>query len=478
VFVTDALNMHSTPTTQRRNGPGAPSSQRGAASLIIVMVLFFVLTMVAAYTSRNLLFEQRISANQARSTQALEAAEAGIEWAVAQLSSGRIMASCTASADSGDISFRQRYVGIDDAGLMRARRRLSDGGPLWPGCFFDVRSPENALADETSGSWVCDCPADAAPSLSAPAGTGLAYPAFRVRFITFPTNGGSVEPLRPGTIRIESRGCTQLIEGCLDFGPTPVEGEGQATISVVLALHPVLKTPPSAAVTVGGNVELGDNPVQATNTDAASSGLILHVAGTIGAATRAATEASAVTIGGQPVERAIIEGDASLLLPAMAASGENDANRFFAGFMGVLPSVYREKPLVVHRACAPVCDGAQLRELVKRHPGRPLWLKGEVVLDGDIGESPPSGALQPVLVIVEDGSVTSSGGGTLHGVMYLRRSSLAAASYSINGALIVEEGLVGTSSTPSVAYNPNVLSHLRLQQGSFVRVPGSWRDFR
>ncbi|MBK7062382.1 MAG: hypothetical protein IPH51_18705 [Rubrivivax sp.] len=35
-----------------------------------MMVLFFIMSLVAAYTSRNLIFEQRTSANQLRSTQA------------------------------------------------------------------------------------------------------------------------------------------------------------------------------------------------------------------------------------------------------------------------------------------------------------------------------------------------------------------------------------------------------------------------
>ena len=52
--------------------------ERGAATLVVVMVLFFIISMVAAYTSRNLIFEQRTSANQYRSTQAQEAAEAGL----------------------------------------------------------------------------------------------------------------------------------------------------------------------------------------------------------------------------------------------------------------------------------------------------------------------------------------------------------------------------------------------------------------
>jgi hypothetical protein len=477
------VSLHPVRVSSRGDATGAGLRQRGAASLVVVMVLFFVLTMVAAYTSRNLLFEQRISANQARSTQALEAAEAGIEWAVAQLSSGRITAACMASIDPADNSFRQRYVDIDAAGLMRRRLQPTSGGALWPGCYFDVGAALNSPAR----AWVCDCPADGPPGLSTPTGTGLAYPAFRVRFLTFPTAAAVPDdPLRPGSIRIESRGCTQLIDGCLDFGPTPVDGEGQATISTVLALHPVLKTPPTAAVTVGGNVDLGANAVLATNTDAASGGLVLHVAGTLDAATRAATEAAAVTIGGVPLERAIVEDDTSLLMPAVAVPGVPAADRFFAGFMGLLPDVYQDQPLVVRHTCAPSCDSAEVRALAEQHPGRPLWLTGDVEFDGNvIIETPPQPGIpaQPVLVIVQ-GTVTASGTSTLNGVLYVRAADWnPTPGFRINGALLVEGNLGDPASstpsaTPEVVYDPGVLAELRLRQGSFVRVPGSWRDFQ
>ena len=88
--------------------------ESGAASLIVVMVLFFLMSLVAAYTSRNLIFEQRTSVNQYRATQAYEAAEAGLEWALTLLNSGRIGADCLETgAATTDTSFRQRYLAID-----------------------------------------------------------------------------------------------------------------------------------------------------------------------------------------------------------------------------------------------------------------------------------------------------------------------------------------------------------------------------
>ena len=66
--------MRSSATTRRL---GTLRGQSGAASLVVVLMLFFVIALVSAYTSRNLIFEQRTANNQYRSTQALEAAEAG-----------------------------------------------------------------------------------------------------------------------------------------------------------------------------------------------------------------------------------------------------------------------------------------------------------------------------------------------------------------------------------------------------------------
>ena len=53
--------------------------QRGVAALVITVLLFFTMLLASVYLNRNLVFEQRSSANQYRATQAFEAAEAGLE---------------------------------------------------------------------------------------------------------------------------------------------------------------------------------------------------------------------------------------------------------------------------------------------------------------------------------------------------------------------------------------------------------------
>ena len=72
--------------------------QHGAATLISTVVVLVLMTLVAFFASRNIVFERKTAANQYRSTKAIEAAEAGIEWAIGNLNSSRkISTACAAS---------------------------------------------------------------------------------------------------------------------------------------------------------------------------------------------------------------------------------------------------------------------------------------------------------------------------------------------------------------------------------------------
>ena len=194
--------------------------QRGVTTLIVVGVLFFVLSLVAAYTNRSMIFEQRTASNQYRSTLAFEAAEAGVEWALSMLNGGRIDASCIPSTNVADTSLRQRYLTIDPAtGVITPNGTLdADGGSdLWPSCVFD------------GSDWNCSCPAAGAPAVAAPVGTGV-FPAFRVRFVRASTT-------QPGIVQVQVNGCTRLDDQCLDFPSQAVGGEGRATVQSLIALR-------------------------------------------------------------------------------------------------------------------------------------------------------------------------------------------------------------------------------------------------
>ena len=60
--------------------PHPLTSQRGAATLAITLMLAFVVLLSVAFANRSMLFEAKTSANQYHAAQAYEAAEAGLDW--------------------------------------------------------------------------------------------------------------------------------------------------------------------------------------------------------------------------------------------------------------------------------------------------------------------------------------------------------------------------------------------------------------
>jgi Tfp pilus assembly protein PilX len=408
--------------------PGA-RAQRGVASLAVVLVLFFIVSMVAAYTGRNLIFEQRTANNQYASSQAMDAAEAGLEWALAKANQGRIDADCAASANAGDTPFRERYLAINAAsGSMTAT--AASATCVWNGADWDCRCP-------TAG--------DALPAQPAGAGT---FPAFRVRFATLAT--------QPGVIRLESNGCTRLDANCLSFGGQGLASEGRTIVRAVVALAGALPRPPAAALTARGDI---GGAMQLVNTHAPANGTAVQTGGAIDD-----SALQIVGLPGTPTGEAVLAHDATL--PA-------EADNYFASFFNQWPATHRRQPVAIALDCAAGCNAATLRALAARNPGRVIWAQGDLSLDtaGDIGS-----AAAPLMLVVE-GDVTATTPVTLRGVVYARKSDWALSGpATVRGAVVAEGGVTGAD-TPTIVYDRAVIDRLRLAAGSFVRVPGGWRDY-
>ena len=436
--------------------PAHQQRQRGAAALIVVLLLFFIVSMVAAYTSRNLIFEQRTGANQYRSTQAMEAAQAGLEWAKAMLNHGRIDADCQPSATLTDTTFRQRYLLADSNGNFSARGTTGTlpttlATQLTPTCVFN------------GTDWDCECPSTAAPTLSPPSGTALA-PAFRVRI---GVGGGS---FAPGTVRIESVGCTRLSNDCLSFAAPGELNEGRAMVTELLGLVGGLPSPPLATLTAGSAVNLASASLQLANPDVASGGATIQARSTV--ATGSAVLSS---LPGTPGDLSVVANDVSL--PDGATS--TGADRMFASIFNLWPATHKQQPaaLVLDSSTGGCggggCNAAAVRDALALNPGRVLWVEGDLTVDssGDIGS-----ATEPALLIVE-GDLVFTTSATIHGLVYLRTGTwTTSGGGAVRGAVIAEAGVAGNGST-SIVYDADVLRRLRLNHGSFVQVPGGWKDF-
>lgn len=462
----------------RATGNGAPHQlrrQRGAASLVVVMVLFFIMSLVAAYTSRNLIFEQRTSVNQYRATQAFEAAEAGMEWAIAQLNGGRIDDSCLeAGVTNANTSFRQRYLAINTnpapdpaSGMVTVLTRpAAPGNPPVPrraGCVWD------------GSAWLCRCPSNNDPVLPVPAGTGI-FPAFWISFST-------VDVARPGVVQIVINGCTRADQDCLRSAATSTNVEGRALVTALVALKGAVATPPVAALTVFGDVlRVGaGNDLSVFNTDLGRGGLTIQASGTVNS-----TKVVLGSAPGTPGSASLIESDDSMgklmdpLLMPTGLAGRVPADRAFASTFGLWPNTSRWQPGAVRLTCPAGDCRADLADAVALNPDRVIWIEGDLRLEsaGDVGSLPNPADLTvagPAVIIATGNLIVTSAGVRMFGLVYTRSGGWTGGG-EIQGAAIAEANLVATAGQ-TVVFDGNVLDTLRLRAGSFVRVPGGWRDF-
>jgi len=436
--------------------------QRGVASLVVVMVLLFIVALVAAYTSRNMIFEQRTSTNQYRSTAALEAAEAGLEWAITMLNEGRIDAACTPIANLAFDSFRDRYVTINaTTGVVTSKIDI----PAAAGTVLEPTAYPTCVMN--GAAWTCSCPTVGnAPAVAAPAGNGI-YPAFRVHFRTITTAPG-VPTTQPGVVQVEVNGCTSLNEACLRFPfPDGVVGEGRATVSSLVALASALPSTPAAALTARGTVNAGNGlGISVYNTDTAAGGMTVHSGDVFN------TGAMQLwSVPGTPSYASISASDA-----ALATTG----TRLFTNTFNMWPVTYRDQPATVQLNCAATCTAATVRVAAARNPGRILWLNGDVNFNSPaaIGS-----AAVPVMMVVS-GNVRFSSTTTIFGVIYGQALSGGTAfslsgngAATVQGALMAENDLDGNAANASIVFDSGVINRVHLMSGSFVRVPGGWKDF-
>lgn len=423
--------------------------QRGLAALIVTMLLFLAMVLAALFVNRNLLFEQRSATNQYRASQASEAAEAGLEWALAQLNNPRqlgtdcLEASPTPAASAATTAFRARHLRIDPRSGKITPATWTSGTTvqaLRPTC---VRS---------AAGWDCSCPSHAAPTLPPIAGTATA-PVFSIEFVAAD---------RPGVVRIVSTGCTRSTGACpTDVGATL---EANARVEAAVALVPALRTRPTAPLTARGGVTTSA-ALSVHNPDP-DSGIAIDAGGPI-----AAPAARLTAPAGASLASALVANDAALAATPPAL--------LFAQLFGIGKTHWKSQPGVTRIDCtaeaASGCSSALLHAVGKAGTPPLVWIDGDLALTGPLAIGSPE---RPV-VVAAGGAARLSGDVRFHGVLYassLSWNGTSAAGALLRGALISESGYDGDG-TPTLLYDRPLLASLRYASGSFVRVGGSWRDF-
>ncbi len=420
--------------------------QRGAAALVVTLLLFFAMTLIAAFANRGLIFEQRSAANQARASVAFEAAEAGLEWALAQLNQGQSLdASCRSSGSVGDRNFRERLLSFDATTRRHTPVTWNNAGQavaLQPSC---VRQ---------GSGWACSCPSAGHPVLAAPS-TSTPAPAFSIQFAA-----GSER----GTVLLRSTGCTHLGGACLPGSAATVDAT--ARVQAVLGLVPGLATPPTAPLTVQQGITVSPGAALGLhNPDAGANGVVLHSGGPAHLA-----GARLSTAPGAAIATSIVSDDSGLrTLPR---------ERLFASLFGLDTSSWQDQPGLTRFVCNGSCAAALQQALgVLQGTGtgaRQVWVEGDLRLEGAVVIGSPT---RPVVLVV-NGAARFTGPVVVHGLVYSSslRWDAASSGALVRGAVVSESSYFGDAS-PDLFYDARVLAALKSDSGSFVRLPGSWKDF-
>lgn len=425
----------------------APTAQRGAATLVVVMVMFLVMALLAGYANRALLFEQRIANSYYRASVAQEMAEAGLEWSLAQLNGEASDSSCTPSATAGT-RFVDRYLSISAAD--RGIRQSGSGGGV-----------ASTVVDCTrSGSgWTCRCPALGSWAAPSPVSGTAMTPSFGITIqpIKYPSPAGA------GTIQLTSMGCTDsVVSSCIGADVNSKASQGASLQRALVALVSAVRSPPAAPLVVKGDVRVIGIGLGLHNTDPRSAGLLYDVKGAVSGF----NDSRLNSVPGTSPSLARIANDNTL--PA-------DGVEFFRMFMGAVPDRYELHPSLRKVTCSNDCGGTLATAYTAGK--RIIWVDGDMAIQSNQTLGSPS---DPV-VIIADGDVVLDGAFRLYGILVARGhvnwTNTSAASSLIVGMLLAE-GDVDTNGSMDIVYQPAIADQLRNRVGSFVRVPGGWTDIQ
>lgn len=430
---------HALPLSTAHRVASGPARQRGVATLVVVMALFFVLALVAAYTNRNLVYEQRTAANSYRAERALATADGAVDWTLSQLNGGRVALNCGASTTASDGDFRSRYLTLNS----------QNGGyvtsALMPTCITP-HSNTPALR--------CACPTPtSAGSITVP--TDEPATAFRVSFMT-PT-GMTTTP--PGTVYLQVTGCSNVSPGaasCISNDPNP-EADARSQVRATLGLVRALPAKPVAPLVVGNDITVPANMLVVTN-----------------------AETSAVAVHG----RSFSTSGATLLFGPDGAAGSNqassalhalvDAGKFFEAAFGMPAALYKAQPAVVRVACPAGCtmSDAPVVNALTNFPGRTVYIDGDLAFDSVPGSSTVGTTAIPVMLVV-NGTLTLTAAVNLTGFVYATEVLWQSGTATLQGALAAAQNFTATTAV-TIAYDADVMATITKGYGSFVRVPGGW----
>lgn len=449
-----------------------PRLQRGAAALAVSLILLVAMTLIGFFVNRGVIFEQRTSANQYRATKAFEMAEAGLEWAVAQLNAEAPILgapSCDATTGVASNTFAARYLTIGPGGLGVVANGRASG----------------SIA--SNGSVTASCPT---PGNAATLG-GSDEPRFMVEF----SRAGLTDPW---SVRIISRGCTNAGNYCVDGSTGAPSPDGVAVATAVYKMMPALPLAPGAGLVTGGSATTGGNFTVINDKDYPSNGITINS----GSVVNLGNGTNVYTIGGTHPRASILDNDASL---RNLTNADGSGEIMFQSFMGDSFAQYQANPktwIVTSGACpaaaagrcTPNCGsavacGTALMDVYTNKGVEKFWADTPVQFASS--NRPAASTANPdrsfgttdrPLIIGSSSNIDFNGAIVAYGMFYAATATatdnyvmVGTGSATVVGAIVTRSDFVKGAGSLNLVYDAKLFTPQQ-NFGLMVRVPGSWRD--
>ena len=433
--------------------------QRGAATLIVTMVLLFSTSIIMLYLNRSILFEQKTSANQMRSTMAMEMAEAGMEWAVGMLNTPYDINAACELLSTTDTPFRQKYVQTkwgqaDDLSDPETPTDVIPAKTTYPGCKIN------------GNARTCNCPnVPSSGSATASLGTDI-LPGFTVAFdnVLDPTDSTKNET---ESVRIIVTGCTAQAGACAPA--TTGNSDATATVTSILKIRPLLRAAPASPLTCGKSCDVGVS-YTVINKDVATGGILINAGTEI-----KGTGKDSASIPGQPPENSFLANDSSLL--AISSSDTTcSASAMFGSYFGSTIAQFADSPMTKTIAnCGPANECGKKVDDAYAEGWRSFYFPDGFARNTSTGNL---GSVTDPVTLVSDAGFDINGTIDIYGMIFANKANFTdggTGTANIHGALVTCADYKNNGSG-TLEYDADVLKNARRSTGVLVRVPGSWTD--
>lgn len=423
--------------------------QRGGATLLVTMILLFSTSIIMLYLNRSILFEQKTSANQMRSTMALEMAEAGMEWATGMLNTAYDIDANCSFLTTTNISFRRKYIQTQWNDATHPTTDVIPATTTYPGCKIN---PETNVR-------TCSCPTvPGSGSATAALGTSV-QPGFTVSFSTTSD---------PEAVRIIVTGCTAQAGACTPANAS--NSDATTTVSAILKMRPLLRAAPASPLTCGTSCQVGGS-YNIVNRDVSTGGILVNAGATI----TQGNGTSYASIPGQPTANALVGNDSSL-----SALSSNDAtcsnSSMFSAFFGSTIAEYAASPMTkTIPGCGSASDCGSLVDTAYNDGWRSFYFPDGFARNNSSGSL---GSASDPVTLVSAAGFDLNGNIDIYGMIFSNSANvndLGTGTADIHGALVTCAAY-DNNGNGTLEYDPDVLKGVRRSTGALVRVAGSWTD--